>query len=330
MERINGNINVHFLKRKQGIDYLYPFKLARLLRKEQIQILHLHNSTAFFYGVMAGKLAGVPVIIYTEHARDIFPNLKVRIADKLFSFFTNRIIVVADYLKRDLINNEKFDENKISVIYNGIDVLECNVKSDQTKIRGGLNLDRDVPVIGIVARLDPIKNHKCLIKAMKEVADKLPETVLLIIGDGPISSELKSLVNDLKLAKNVQFLGMRSDIPELMSIINVFVLCSKSEGLSVTILEAMAAGKPIVATRVGGTPELIEHGIHGLLVEPDNQEALSDALIELLTDTSKAIKMGEAAKKKSLENFTLDIMLRKYEKIYEHYLMPSNRKPFTG
>lgn len=320
--RINGNIKVHFLKRKHGIDYFYPFKLARLLKKQQIQILHLHNSTAFFYGVIAGKLAGIPAIVYTEHARDVFPNLKVRIADKLLSFLTDRIIVVAEYLKENLIDYEKFDEHKISVIYNGIDPAEFNIKTDHIKKRKELNLDGNSPVIGIVARLDPIKNHVFLIKAMKHVIGKFPKAVLLIVGDGPIHSELKSLVKHYMLDKNVRFLGTRTDVPEIMSVIDVFVLCSKSEGLSVTLLEAMAAGKPVVATSVGGNPELIEHDINGLLVESDDEEELSKALIELLTDKSKSLKLGEAAKKKIVENFTLNNMVRKYEKIYETCLSP--------
>ncbi len=315
--RISGDIKVHFLKRKQGIDYSYPFKLARLLKKKQVQILHLHNSTAFFYGVIAGKLAGVPAIVYTEHARDVFPNLKVRIADKLLSYFTDKIIVVADYLKKNLIKHEKFDGKKISVIYNGIDTEEFNIRPDRLKKRKEMDIDIKAPVIGIVARLDPIKNHACLIKAMKHVISKFPEAVLLIVGDGPIHSELIDLVKDLKLEKNVRFLGTRTDVPEIMSVIDVFVLCSRSEGLSVTLLEAMAAGKPVIATSVGGNPELIEHDINGLLVESDDEEGLSKALIELLTDKLKSIKLGESAKKKIVENFTVNNMVRKYEKIYE-------------
>jgi sugar transferase (PEP-CTERM/EpsH1 system associated) len=316
VNRVNGNTKVHFLGRKQGIDYLYPFKLARLLKEHQIQVLHLHNSTAFFYGVIAGKIARVPVIVYTEHARDVFPNLKVRIADKLLSFFTNRIVVVAGYLKNNLIKYEKFKEKKISVIHNGIDADCYNVKTDCREIRTKLGIDETTNVVGIVARLDPIKNHKCLIKAMKQVISEKPKTVLLIIGDGPIRSGLEMLVSDLMLGRNIKFLGMRADIPELMAAMDVFVLCSRSEGLSITLLEAMAAGKPVVATNVGGNPELIEHGVNGLLVQPDDRDGLSKAIIACLNDKSKAETMGRAAQKKVSERFTADNMIKKYEEIY--------------
>lgn len=315
-KRVNGAKKIFFLKRKQGIDYLYPFKLAGLLKKEQIQVLHLHNSTAFFYGVIAGRIARVTSIIYTEHARDITPNLKVRIADKLLSFFTNKIVVVAECLKNNLIKCEKFKEKKISVIHNGIDADIYNVKTDCKEIRTKIGIDETANVVGMVARFDPIKNHKCLIKAMKQVVSELPKTVLLIVGDGPIRSELEMLVSDLMLGKNVKFLGMRTDIPDLLSAMDVFVLCSKSEGLSVTLLEAMAAGKAVVATSVGGNSELIEHGINGMLVPPNDENSLSEAILACLKDKSKALAMGTVASQKVAENFTLDIMIRKYEKVY--------------
>jgi sugar transferase (PEP-CTERM/EpsH1 system associated) len=317
MERIKGKIKVHFLQRRQGIDYTYPIKLARLLKKEQIEILHLHNSTAFFYGVLAGKIAGVPVIIYTEHARDIFPSMRVRIADKALSLFTHRIVVVAEYLKRNLVRYEKFNPKKITVIYNGVDPQKFNGDFDSRAVKKTFDIDEDRLVIGIVARLDPIKNHKCLLRAMKMVVAELPKTILLIVGDGPFLQELKSFINTLSLNSYVRFLGMRSDIPELMSIMDVFVLCSLSEGLPLTLLEAMASGRAIIATNVGGIPEVIEHGINGLLVEPDNHRALTEAIIQLLRDKSLAKRISESARNKLMENFTLDKMTEKYKEIYQ-------------
>lgn len=315
-KKINGNTKIFFLKRKQGIDYLYPFKLAGLLKKEKIQVLHLHNSTAFFYGVIAGRIARVPSIVYTEHARDITPNLKVRIADKLLSFFTDKIIVVADNLKSNLIKNEKFNEKKISVINNGINPVIYSAGSVRSAVRRMLEIGESANVIGIVARLDPIKNHESLLKAMKRIVSVMPDTMLLIIGDGPIRIELKMIATSLMLDSNVKFLGMRTDIPDLLSAMDVFVLCSKSEGLSVTLLEAMAAGKAVVATSVGGNSELIEHGINGMLVQPNDENSLAEAILACLIDKAGALAMGAAASQKVAENFTLDIMIRKYEKVY--------------
>jgi sugar transferase (PEP-CTERM/EpsH1 system associated) len=316
-QSLDGTINIHYLKRKAGIDYMYPFKLASILKRENAQILHLHNSTAFFYGVIAGKIARVPAIVYTEHARDVFPNLKVRITDKILSFFTDRVTVVADYLKNNLIKYEWFNPSKIMTIYNGIDDSKFGIKSDSAEIKRELGIFRFNRIIGIVARLDPIKNHKNLIAAMQNVIKEFPDTVLLTIGDGPFKDELKSFVMECKLEKHIMFLGTRDDIPRLLSIIDVFVICSSSEGLPLTLLEAMAAGKPIVATYVGGIPEIIEHDIDGLLIPPHNTEALSDAIMKLLRNTEKARLLGIMAKRKFEKNFSLSLMVKKYEEVYE-------------
>jgi sugar transferase (PEP-CTERM/EpsH1 system associated) len=317
---LNGTVNVHFLKRNQGIDYTYPFKLAKLLRKEKVHILHLHNSTAFFYGVIAGGIARVPVIVYTEHARDVFPNLKVRIADKFLSLFTNKVIVVADFLKKNLIKYEWFNPSKVMTIYNGIDGSKFKAEFDKSEIKRGLGLSENSRIIGMVARLDPIKNHKSLIMSMQSVIKKFPEAILLIIGDGPIRNELEVFVEKCDLKKNVTFLWTRHDIPQLLSVMDIFVLCSMSEGLPITLLEAMAGGKPIVATRVGGIPEVIEHNINGLLIPSGNIEALLDAILELLRDTEKAKQLGAAAERKFERNFSLSSMVEKYQEVYEALL----------
>jgi len=319
-QSLNGIINIHFLKRKQGIDYAYPFKLAALLKREKIQILHLHNSTAFFYGVIAGKITRVPVIIYTEHARDIFPNIKVRIADKILSSFTDKVIVVADYLKKNLIKYEWFNPSKIITIYNGADETKFNNKYNVDEVKRDLGLFGRKKIVGIVARLDPIKNHKCLIKAMQIVVKHYPDTILLVIGDGALRDELKAFARESNLLNNIYFLGTRQDIPQLLAIMDIFVLCSISEGLPMTLLEAMAAGKPIIATNVGGIPEIIEHGINGVLIPPDNPDILADAIKKLIDDTEKAKQMGSMAREKFENNFTLSTMVKNYEEVYESFI----------
>jgi sugar transferase (PEP-CTERM/EpsH1 system associated) len=319
-QAFNGSINIHYLKRKHGIDYSYPFKLANLLKKERIQILHLHNSTAFFYGVIAGKVAGVPAIVYTEHARDVFPNVRVKIADKILSLFTDKVIVVADFLKKNLVRYERFNPSKIMTIYNGIDEARFRLKKEPAEIKRELGIPAFNRIIGIVARLDPIKNHKSLITAMHTVIKEFPSTALLIIGDGPLRDELVSFVRERRLEEHIKFLGIRNDVPRLLSVLDIFVLCSVSEGLPLTLLEAMAAGKPIIATNVGGIPEVVDHNSNGLLIPPDDTEALSDAIVELLRDREKAGKLGMMAKRKFESNFSLSTMVKKYEEVYDSLL----------
>ncbi|MBW2570109.1 MAG: glycosyltransferase [Deltaproteobacteria bacterium] len=315
-------IGVHLLRRRSGIDYLYPFKLARYLKKSKIKILHLHNPTALFYGTLAGKIAGTSCIIYTEHGRDFSSSIKVRIANRILCKMVDRVVVVAEHGKRYLVEHEGVNEKKIVKIYNGIDSKKFGTRQEVILIRRQLGITDDQSVIGIVARLDPIKNHVCLIRAMKIIATRFLDTILLIIGDGFLRSELESLTEDLGLQNHIKFLGTRSDIAELLSVLDVFVLSSFSEGLSLTLIEACAAAKPIVVTDVGGNAEIVKHESNGLLVPSDQPEDLAKAITELLTDKEKGRQMGEVGRKKFKEEFTLDGMVRKYEDLYESCLCP--------
>ncbi|MCK5544931.1 MAG: GT4 family glycosyltransferase PelF, partial [Desulfobulbaceae bacterium] len=317
-------IGVHLLKRRPGIDYFHPFKLARYLKKSKIKILHLHNPTALFYGTLAGKIAGTPCIIYTEHGRDFSSSIKVRIANGLLCKMVDKIVVVAECGKRYLVEHEGVNEKKIIKIYNGIDSQRFGRIHNSELIRRELGIANDQPVIGTVARLDPIKNHACLIRAMKFIVTRLPSVVLLIIGDGPLKPELEGLTADLKLQNNIKFLGARSDIAELLSMLDVFVLSSFSEGLSLTLIEACAAAKPIVTTDVGGNAEIVEHECNGLLVPSDQPETLAKAILEILSDREKIKRMGEMGRKQFEEKFTLDVMVKKYEDLYESCLCQSS------
>lgn len=315
--KLLDDTKVTLLKRKPGIDFLYPFKLASMLKEDRIDIVHLHNSTAFFYGVLAGKIAGARRIVYTEHARDVSPNITVRIVDKILSYMTDRIVVVAEFLKWNLVQKEWIDPTTITTIYNGIDGDEFIREFDREEITEELNISPASKIIGIVARLDRIKNHKCLIKAMKNVAALFPDALLLVIGDGPLRGELEELVSFERLHKNIIFLGTRNDIPRLLSVLDIFVLCSLSEGLPLTILEAMAAGKSIVATNVGGIPEIIQDGTDGIIIPSDDPDALADAILELIRDDRKRHDMGVKARIKFEERFTVQAMVESYEKLYE-------------
>jgi glycosyltransferase involved in cell wall biosynthesis len=190
-------------------------------------------------------------------------------------------------------------------------------------IRRELGIGNNQRIIGTVARLDPIKNHACLIRAMKTLATQLPGVVLLIIGDGPLKGDLERLVGDLGLQNRIMFLGERTDIAELLAALDVFVLPSFSEGLSLTLIEACAAGRPMVATDVGGNREIVEHGINGLLVPSDNSEVLATAIFALLTDEGQAKRMGEAGRRRFEENFTLEKMVSTYQHLYNSCLCPS-------
>ncbi|HEC16059.1 MAG TPA: glycosyltransferase [Sedimenticola sp.] len=309
-------IEVHLLKRNPGVDFSYIIRLAKFLRKQNTQILHLHNPTAFFYGAIAGKLAGTPGIIYTEHGRDFSSSKKVRFANRMLSRLVDKVVTVADFGKRFLVEEEGIAGNRITTIHNGIDGARFGLAADELELRSALGLKEDQVVIGIVARLDPIKNHAVLLKAMQQVVAARPSSVLLVIGDGPLRGDLESQTKALGLEANVRFLGARQDVPDLLHLLDLFVLCSRSEGLSLTLIEACAAARPIIATDVGGNSEVVEHGVNGLIVPSGQPEALAKAMMELLDDADKARRMGASGRQKFEREFTLDAMVQAYERLY--------------
>ncbi len=319
-------IPVHLVPRRPGLDWRYPFALARFLRATGIQVLQLHNPTAFFYGALAGRLARVPCIIYTEHGRDVPAGWKVRLRHRLLARLVHRVVVVAAHGRRRLTEEEGVPAHKIKLIYNGIDGSRFRPEPSAVAaaaIRAELGIDPLAPVAGIVARLDPIKNHDGLIRAMAGVVSHLPEAVLVVIGDGPRRSQLEALVAELGLDRHVRFTGARTDVPALMGALDLFVLPSHSEGLSLTLVEACAAGRPIVATDVGGNGEVVMDGHNGLLVPANDVRALGEAMQALLSHPARAQAMGRDGRRRFEAEFTQDGMVRAYESLYEECFAPA-------
>ena len=304
------------LKRNPGIDLRFILALAWRLARMRPDILPLHNPTAFFYGALAGWLARVPRIIYTEHGRDFASSKRNKYLHRLLGRLVDRVVVVSES-GRAVLAAEGIPDRHILTIHNGIDAARFLMGEDRWRIRERLGFAREQPLVGIVVRLDPIKNHAVLLRAMARVVASQPEAVLLIIGDGPLRGALTSRSVELGLAENVHFLGNRDDVPELLAALDVMVLCSHSEGMSLTLLEESAAGKAIVATAVGGNAEIIEDHACGLLVPPDDDAALARAISGLLADTERALALGQSARLRYLREFTLERMVSRYEALYE-------------
>jgi len=327
-------LSVHLLARRAGIDWSYPFRLARWLRAFEVDVLHLHNPTAFFYGSLAGRLARLPCIVYTEHGRDASRGWKIRLLHRVLAHLVDEIAVVGEHGRRLLAEEEGVSGACITRIYNGIDGERYDSRRyagrrDAIRASAGLRPGQG-PVIGIVARLDPIKNHACLLRAMERVRERFPGAVLVVLGEGPEEASLRRLAAALSLEAHVRFLGSRGDVAELMSVFDVFVLCSVSEGLALTLAEACAAGRPIVATDVGGNAEVVEHGVNGLLVPSDDPEALAGALMRVLGDEHTRAHMGAAGRRKFQQDFDLGAMVERYRALYARCLEASRRTRRRG
>jgi L-malate glycosyltransferase len=315
---------VYVLHRHPGIDWSLIPRLQAILRKEQVEIIHAQQYTPYFYGLLAamyGKLTAgtrLPKIVFTEHGIPYPYQKKVKrlLLNPLLLLFADDIITIAEYTKSLLIEFENFPAQRTRVLYNGINLNQFSRKFDPAPLKQSLGIPREAEVIGIVARLDPVKNHAMLFRAFQRVLRHCPDTYLLIVGHGPEESGLKSLSESLGIRKNTLFLGARRDVADLLHVFDIFVLPSLSEGMSVTLIEAMGAGLPIVATRVGGNPEVVKDQETGYLVESDNDKELADRLISLLEHDEKRLKLGAAGQKRAYERFSLENMVNAYTRVY--------------
>ena len=312
------------LHRKPGIDWKLIQRLSALLRQEKIDVIHAHQYTPYFYGFMAAwhnkirTFSTTPKLVFTEHGR-FYPDerkLKRVITNPVLSLFTDEIVTISEQTKSSLITYENFPAHRIRVVYNGIELSKFSQPLDGAAKKKELGLPPDAPVIGIVARLDPIKNHAMLLRAFKQVLETLPDACLLIVGDGPEGVNLKTLAESLGIMNNTTFLGARRDVPELLQTFDVFALSSFSEGTSVTLLEAMGASIPIVATRVGGNPEVVQDRETGYLVQSDDEQDMAAMLLALLQDKETRQRMGHAGRQRVQQMFSLEKMVNAYTGLY--------------
>jgi len=309
-------IKVMLIPQNQRTDYLSFLKVAKILREQKIDVIHTHNTQPFIDGTLGALISKVRTIVHTDHARDFPDKKRYMFAEWLMSQFAYRVVGVSDHTAWNLMHYEKISRKKIITIHNGVDGSRFNIYVDKQKKRTELGIMKDGPIIGLGVRLTKQKGIAYLLDAMKLVLMHFPDTTLVIAGDGPIEDDLKRKAAKLGLGRNVVFVGPRLDIPELLKLFDLYVLPSLWEGLPMVLLEAMAAGCPIVCTDVGGVSTAVKHEVNGLLVKPADIEALSAAIISLLSDKAKRECLAQNGLKRFQESFSAEIMTRKYEQLY--------------
>lgn len=311
-------IKVHFLPQKHnGTDYLSFLKVARILRHERIDVIHTHNTQPFVDGTIGALLSGVKTIIHTDHARDFPDKFRYMLAEHVMSYFAYRVVGVSEHTSTNLINYEKISPKKVMTIENGIDGSRFKIEIDKQGKRKELGIRNSGPIIGLGVRIAEQKGITYLLQAMPQVINVYPDIKLIIVGDGELKDDLQRESAKLGTNKNVLFLGAKLDIPDLLKLFDIYVLPSLWEGLPMVLLEAMAAGCPIVATNVGGVSRVITDGENGLLVPSKNVEQLAEAVIKLLSDTNLRDRFANAGLKKFDEKFSADKMTRQYEILYQ-------------
>jgi glycosyltransferase involved in cell wall biosynthesis len=305
-------------------DLLVLMELVHFLKEREYHIIHTHNSKAGFIGRLAAKLAGVPVTIHTVHGfafhdqESIWRQRLFRNLERFSSRWCDKMIFISQPLIDWALQERIVGREKIVKIYSGIDMDRFHPVSEDTmnRHRKKWHIGAHDAVIGIVSKLWEGKGHTLLIEAFKKIKDEIQEARLVIVGEGYLYHRLRTLVNDFNLNDSVLFTGFQTDVSEIIATFNVAVLPSFFEGMGRVLLEAMAMEKPVVASRVGGIPDLVENGVNGLLTTPGNVNELSDAIKRILRNKSLAANMGLAGREKVTDQFSANTMVRTLDSIY--------------
>jgi glycosyltransferase involved in cell wall biosynthesis len=313
---------VEVLNRRPGLDWRSIWRLARILRREQVGLLHPHQYTPFFYAQMARWLGRRIPILFTEHGRHFpdYPRRKRILVNRLLLSRRDRVAAVGEAVRRAVIANEGIPAERVEVIYNGIDLEVFQTSKDRDAARREMGVGPNDFVVVQVARLDYLKDHLTAIRAVGNVAARHPAVRLVLVGEGPEQAKIEAEVDRLQLAEHVRFLGLRKDVACLVPAADVFLLTSISEGIPLTLIEAMAAGIPVVSTRVGGVPEVVVDGQTGLLASTGDDKTLSEQLLCLAADAAQRRRMGEAGRQRAHAMFSEEQMHASYRGLYEEVL----------
>lgn len=301
----------HLIGGKYDVRVLW--NLVRRMRSQKIDaIVTVGAGDKMFWGRLAAKLAGLPVICSAIHSTG-WPD-GIGTLNRLLTPITDAFIGVAARHGRHLIENERFPALKVHVIPNGVDTDRFQPNPEAAaRVRHELRIPKDAPVTGIVAALRPEKNHLLFLEAAALMHSKRPDARFIIVGDGPQRPAIELGVQRFRLGECVHLVGSRSDIPELLSACDAFMLTSHNEASPVSILEAMSVGLPVVSTNVGSVCESVEHGVTGFLAQPGNACDLADSLLTVFGQAELAAQLGAAGRQTVIDRWSLDAMVRGYE-----------------
>jgi glycosyltransferase involved in cell wall biosynthesis len=314
---IAKGINIYSFNRKNGLDFSLIKQLRSYIKEHKIDILHCHQYTPWFYGVLS-KIFLKTKVVFTEHGR-FYPDQrkpKRRLINHFLSLLTSQIISISKATKVALVDYEYLKSKNIDVIYNGIAIPKPN-HQEVERLREEYGLSDENIVFGTVARLEPIKNQVLLINAFHQVLLQNPNVRLVIVGDGAERGNLERLVIKLDMTQEIVFTGYITEPINYMSMMDVFLLTSLSEGTSMTLLEAMSLSKPCIVTDAGGNPEVIQHQFNGMVTENKKQEPIVIAMLELLKNKELRLKYGANGLSRFNEQFLDTAMARKYQEAYQ-------------
>lgn len=313
--------NIHPVK-----DLAAFFRLLRIFKEERPVIVHTHTSKAGILGRWAARLAGVPLVVHTPHGHvfwGYFNRLTTAfyaMLEKITAAVTDKIIALTEQEKKDCLARRIAPESKFEIIHSGVALgMFCDSAADPAGMRREMGIPADAFVAGTAGRLTQVKGHKYLLAAAQKVLASNPGMYFVFLGDGELAGELRAQAEASGIAGNVRFLGWRRDVPRVMSALDVFILPSLNEGMGKVLVEAMAMGKPIVASAVGGITDLVRQGENGLLAPPADADAIAKSIELLRGDPAMRKKMSERGRAMA-PDYGAAAMVRKIDALYADLL----------
>lgn len=305
---------VHSFNLSQSGKLKTIYAIRDFLRDNGVEVLHTHNTYPYFYGALGAWLAGTPVVVNTQHGRGCGPGLKSLWQFRIANRVGHLVGGVSEDATRLCQQQDRWSAAKMHCIWNGIDL-------DRFAYHGPAGNHTAISV----GRLSPEKDFATLIRAVKLVVPRFPDFRLMLVGNGAERERLAGLVQELGLVQHVDMLGERSDVPALLKQASFFVGSSRTEGISLTLLEAMAVGLPIVTTAVGGNPEIVQEGLTGYLVPSEDPAALANGICRMLEREQEWNSMGVVARERVEEHFCIRRMIATYEQAYSKLLHSKTR-----
>lgn len=318
---LDSRVQAFCMDRGQGNDYLLPWRLARHIRRGGYDVVHTHNWSVFLEGGIAGVLARVPVLIHTVHgsyqALGTGPIHRVKRSlrhslERLVARRFRHVVAVSDSIREQIPAVVGIEPERLTTVHNGV------ANGNACAAAAGRAL-----TFITVGRFDPVKNHELMIQAFAKVVAQFPSAKLMLVGDGPQRASLEALIDKLGLESEVELTGFRSDVAQLLAQADVFLMSSRYEGVSIALLEAMRAGLPTVATRVGGIPETVIPERTGLLVASEDTDAFAAAMVSLASSPELRRQFGAAAREFQRREFSSSAMLERYGALYAPTHSPS-------
>ena len=306
--------------RKPGRDWGVSRKMARAIRDRRIEVVHAHQYTPFFYSALAKPLCGFrPKVVLTEHGRhypDRVSPLRRAVNRLVLDRLADAVTACCEFSAEGLTRTDGFAGARIEIIENGIEIDRYGPPADKSLAKEDVGLDPARRYLIHVARHHPVKDQPTLVRGFALAAPDLSDVDLLMVGDGPLRAELEALAVELRVSDRVKFLGIRTDIPDLMRAADGFALTSVSEAASLTLLEALASGLPAIVTAVGGNPEIVRHEREGLLFARGDASGCAEAIRRVFRDAELAARLGAAGRERAVERYQLGRTVEEYYELY--------------